>query len=148
MGFNTTVVSCQQGDSLLEHRDALIALQTNVDSKKVKKTFAYSDFEEMVGNDLSISLLCEEGQVGGIMFNLKKNDALKNQNLTKVQNITGIRKVEKSSYRVANETNTGYDDVNCVEVLFDRYYPTTAFNIRRIAGIIDMALGTHEKYQS
>lgn len=142
MSFKKEVVAnCKQGDALLEHKDALVALQTAVDSKKVKKTFTHSDFEEMKGKDLSISLINSGDKIGGIMFNLKNPDAIKKEDLRKVEGLSGIMAVESDEYAVANELNTGKDEVYCIEIRFDGFYPTTAYNMRRIAGIIDIALG-------
>lgn len=144
MGFKENIVSCEQGDSLLQHKDALIALQTAVDSKKVRKTFTHSDFEEMVGEDLSISLVNCGDKIKGIMFNLKKGNVIDESHLNKIRGLNGIVRVDEDSYTVSNEANNGYEQIRCVEVVFDKSYPTTAYNMRRIAGIIDLTLGTYE----
>lgn len=125
---------------LLNHHDALIALQSAVLSKRVRKTMFYDDIEEMNGKEVSVSLLNGENSVYGIMFNLKTEDALNEHSINKVEKIVGIRRVEKGSYTVTGEDYVSKVPVYYVEVTFDGVYPTTKSNMQRVAGIIDMAL--------
>lgn len=130
----------KENENTLNHHDALIALQSSVLSKRVKKTMFYDEIEEMSGKDVSVSLLNGNDTVSGIMFNLKQANALSDCSLERIQKINGIRKVEKGTYTVCSEDNSSLVPVHYVEVTFDDNYPTTLFNMRRVGGLIDIAL--------